>query len=315
MQFTVFTPVYDRRDKIHRVWDSLLAQGCRDFEWVVVDDGSTDGVLEQLRDYQTKADFPVRPFRQANAGKHVAWNHGVAVARGELFVPADSDDAFLPQTLDRFRELWASIPPESRDDFSGINVLCQDPDTGEVVGTPFPESPMVSQNLDLAYLHRVRGEKWGCIRTSVLREVPFPSDGALHRSCVPESYLWFSLARRYRTLCVNEPLRLYYRDAANSITVTRVTAGLTDRLSRHLPARYFFRSWHLRTNLDYLKRDKKELLKTLLETWTSGLLGGATVGKVLRDSGGGWPLALLLASLPAGAALSLYCRLGRGVSR
>jgi hypothetical protein len=174
---------------------------------------------------------------------------------------------------------------------------------------------MVSQNLDLAYLHRVRGEKWGCIRTSVLREIPFPSDGALHRSYVPESYLWFSIARRYRALCVNEPLRLYYRDASNSVTRARVAGGFAERLTRHLPARYFFRSWHLRTNLDYLKRDKKELLKTLLEVWKSGLLTGVPVRNVLRESGGGWPMALLLASMPAGMAFSLYCRLGQGGSR
>jgi glycosyltransferase involved in cell wall biosynthesis len=312
MLFTVFTPTYNRRDKVHRVWDSLRSQTCRDFEWVVVDDGSTDGGVERLREFARAADFPVRTFTQEHGGKHMAWNRGVEAARGELFVPADSDDAFLPRTLERFRELWLSIPERERPSYSGINVLCQDPQTGAVVGSPFPESPMVSQNLDLAYVHRVRGEKWGCIRTSALREVPFPEDEALRGVCVAESYVWFTLARRYRVLCVNEPLRLYYRDAANSIIAARAAGGLSDRLTRQAPARYFFKSWHLNTNLDYLRRDKRELVKALLDVWIAGLAARGSIRSVLKDATGVLPFTLRLAALPAGLLVYLYCRsLGR----
>lgn len=72
MKFTVFTPVYNRRDKIHRVWDSLRSQTFRDFEWIVVDDGSTDNVMEILAIYKNEADFPVTILRQENKGKHFA---------------------------------------------------------------------------------------------------------------------------------------------------------------------------------------------------------------------------------------------------
>jgi len=308
--FTVFTPVYNRRDTLHRVFDSLCAQTLRDFEWVVVDDGSTDGVGALLEEYRAGAGFPVRVATQPNGGKHVAWNRGLELARGELFVPADSDDAFVPWTLERFRELWHSIPAEERPRFSGINVLCQDPRTGETVGVPFPRSPMVTDNLELVYVHRVTGEKWGCARTSVLRETRFPADESLRGSVMPESYVWFSLARRYRVLCANERLRLYYRDAANSVIATRSAGGLGARLGRHLPARYFYKSWHLATNLDYLRRSRKELVKTLLDVWVSGLFLKGSVGGVLEDQRRA-SRPLLLASLPAGLALYGYSRLAR----
>jgi glycosyltransferase involved in cell wall biosynthesis len=313
MLFTVFTPTYNRRDKIHRVWESLRAQTCRDFEWVVVDDGSTDGSVEQIRAYAEIADFPMSVDIQAHGGKHMAWNRGVQAARGELFVPADSDDAFRGETLERFRTLWYSIPDRERAAFSGINVLCEDPSTGEVVGTPFPESPMVSQNLDLAYVHRVRGEKWGCIRTDALREVPFPQDEALRGVCVAESYLWFTLARRYRVLCVNEPLRLYYRDAANSIIRARAASGLAGRLNGQAASRYFFKSWHLNHNLDYLVRDPLELAKVLLDLWITGIATRGSVKAVLRDGAGAFPFALRLLALPAGFLGYRYGRYrGRG---
>jgi glycosyltransferase involved in cell wall biosynthesis len=308
MLFTIFTPTYNRRDEVHRVWDSLRAQTCRDFEWVVVDDGSTDGGVELLREYASVADFPVRIERQEHGGKHMAWNRGVESARGELFVPADSDDAFVPETLQRFKALWCSIPERDRERFSGINVLCQDPDTGKIVGSPYPQSPMVSQNLDLAYVHRVRGEKWGCIRTRALREVPFPRDEALRGVCVAESYLWFTLARRYRVLCVNEPLRLYYRDAANSIIAARAAEGSANRVDGRAPARYFFKSWHLNANLDYLWRDPRELAKTILDLWVTGLATRGSVLAVVRDAEGFLPFVLRALALPAGLTAYLYCR-------
>lgn len=69
--FTVFTPVYNRKDKIHRVWDSLQMQTYPNFEWVIVDDGSTDGIGSLLEEYKQKADFPVTVLTQANSGKHI----------------------------------------------------------------------------------------------------------------------------------------------------------------------------------------------------------------------------------------------------
>jgi len=309
--FTVFTPVYNRRHTLHRVFDSLRGQTLRDFEWLVVDDGSTDGVAEALSEYRTEAAFPVRVSGQPHQGKHLAWNHGLELARGELFVPADSDDAFVPETLERFRDLWLSIPASERPRFSGVNVLCQDPATGRTVGTPFPTSPMVSDNLELAYVHRVTGEKWGCVRTGVLRETPFPSDEAFRGSHVPESYLWFSLARRYRVLCANERLRLYYHDAPDSLVAGRVSGPLAARLRRHLASRYFFKSWHLATNLDYLRRDRKDLVKTLVDVWVTGLFLKGSVAGVLRDQRGRSSVPLLLAALPAGLALYGYSRSAR----
>jgi glycosyltransferase involved in cell wall biosynthesis len=308
MLFTVFTPVFNRRHTLGRVWESLRAQRGRDFEWVVVDDGSTDGVSTLLREYERTADFPMTIAHQANAGKHAAWNRGVALAKGELFLPADSDDRFVPETLERLRDLWLSIPKAARPAFSGVNVLCRDPESGAIVGTPFPRSPMVSQNLELAYVHRVRGEKWGCVRTDVLRENPFPVGEAL--PFVAESYVWFAIARRYKALCVNEALRYYYRDEASSLIARRLEGGWAARLRRQPTARYFYNRWHLGRNLDYLARDPAELAKTLVSVWTSGLLSGASVRQIVRDGGGAWPRALLLASLPAGALAFACCRAG-----
>jgi len=273
----------------------------------VVDDGSTDNVVELLKQYAKEADFPVRFDRIEHGGKHAAWNRAMQLARGELIVPVDSDDAFAPNALERFARLWESIPDAERAGYSGINVLCVDPATGKIEGEEFPNVPLVSDNLSIVYELKVQGGKWGCVRTDLLREIPYPTGRGYEGSCVSENYLWFQLARRYKTLCVNEPLHFYYHDAGNSITVTGAAGGLKERLNKPLGATYFYKSWHLNTNLDYLRRDKKELLKTVIDVWVSGLGSGRSVGRVIRDSAGGTPLLLRLASLPAGLAAYAYC--------
>src|SRR5690242_19362698 len=101
--FTVFTPTYNRAHTIERVYRSLCTQNCRDFEWLVVDDGSTDGTEALIRQWQHEAEFPIRYFWQPNAGKHVAMNRGVAEASGSLFLTLDSDDACVPWALERLR--------------------------------------------------------------------------------------------------------------------------------------------------------------------------------------------------------------------
>jgi glycosyltransferase involved in cell wall biosynthesis/SAM-dependent methyltransferase len=205
--FTVFTPTYNRADTLHRVYESLAAQTLRDFEWLICDDGSTDGTPQLVEGWTRQAPFPIRYFRQPNQGKHVAYNEGVRRARGELFLTLDSDDACVPHALERFKHLWDSIPEPARARFSAVTALCVD-QHGRLVGDRFPFDPTDSDSLEIRYRFKVRGEKWGFQRTDVLREFPFPvPESARH---VPPSVVWSAIARRYKTRYVNEVLRIYY---------------------------------------------------------------------------------------------------------
>ena len=71
---TIFTPTYNREHTIVRIYESLKKQTCTDFEWVVVDDGSSDNTQELLFQLKRKANFRVNILYQPNAGKHVAIN-------------------------------------------------------------------------------------------------------------------------------------------------------------------------------------------------------------------------------------------------
>jgi glycosyltransferase involved in cell wall biosynthesis len=213
--FTVFTPTHDRAHTLHRVRDSLAAQTYRDFEWLVVDDGSTDGTAALVGAWQQDAAFPIRYVVQPHGGKLAAMTKAVDLARGALFVTADSDDTFSPRALERFKHHWDAIPVVERDRFSAVTALVGD-QQGRIVGTPFPRNPTDSNALEIRYRYGVKGEKWGFQRTEVLRAHPAPRIEG-YSGFIPESLIWNAIARRYKERYVNEVLRTYWRDQPGSL--------------------------------------------------------------------------------------------------
>jgi glycosyltransferase involved in cell wall biosynthesis len=212
--FTVFTPTFNRAATLERVYESLKSQTLRDFEWLIVDDGSVDDTADLVRKWQQEADFPIRYTFQQNEGKHVAFNQGVRQARGELFLTFDSDDACVPQALERFKHHWESIPIRQRERFSAVTALCVD-QHGRLIGSRFPYDVTDSNTLEIIYRYKVKGEKWGFQRTDVLRNYPFPED--IRRQIFPEGLIWSKIAREYHTRYVNEPLRTYFIDGPSLI--------------------------------------------------------------------------------------------------
>jgi glycosyltransferase involved in cell wall biosynthesis len=211
MLFTVFTPTFNRRHTLLRLFESLEAQTFRDFEWLVVDDGSTDGTGEFLRELESRASFPLRYHYQPNGGKHVASNRAVDLAAGQLFTTLDSDDALLPHALGRLADHWWSIPQDRRHEFSGVTCLCERQD-GTIVGDAFPASPGGGGVLDsdpIAMMpFRVAGEKWGFHGTDIMRQHRFPEFAG--ESFIPEGLVWNRIGSKYRIRYVNEALRVYF---------------------------------------------------------------------------------------------------------
>src|SRR5438132_2378770 len=121
MRVTVMAPTYNRGHTLRVVDERLCSQTFQDFEWVIVDDGSTDGTGDLVATW--KPFFPIRYFWKPNAGKHTAMNIGVSRAAGELVLFFDSDDRCIPSALERFDYYWRQIPDPSR--FANFSCLCR----------------------------------------------------------------------------------------------------------------------------------------------------------------------------------------------
>jgi glycosyltransferase involved in cell wall biosynthesis len=218
--FTVFTPTRDRAHTLPRVYDSLRSQTFRDFEWLVIDNDSSDGTEALIASWEAEADFPIRYYRQPNRGLTVSWNRGVAEARGRFFLALASDDSCVPEALERFLFHWETIPARERPRYSGVATLCV-MENGELAGDAFPTSPLDSNATELRYRWKVRGEKWGFQRLDVMRRFPFPViEGYVEY--IPESIVWSAIAREYRERYVNEVLRVYWNDEPSSLARPKV---------------------------------------------------------------------------------------------
>ncbi|MGZ8216850.1 glycosyltransferase family A protein [Methylomagnum sp.] len=200
--FTIFIPTYNRAPLLPRAFASIEAQTCRDFEVVIVDDGSTDDTASVVADWQGRVDFPVTYFRQANQGKYVACNQGAALARGRFFVLLDSDDRLLPHMLERLLYHWEAIPEGDRPCYTGVEGLVESMDGQRRLTKPYPDSPYDASYLELWYQKHVGGEKRGFVRTEILRRYPYPIfPGERH---IRDSITWKRVALEYITRGVNE---------------------------------------------------------------------------------------------------------------
>ena len=220
--FTVFTPTYNRAKTLDRVYESLKHQTLRDFEWLIVDDGSTDNTGDLVRIWQSEAPFPIRYVYQNNSGKHVATNVGVREARGDLFLILDSDDTCVPETLEQFKSLWESIPDDRRNMYSTLSVLCVD-SRGRVVGGLYLANVVDAKNQWQQFRLRSSGERWGVAKTDILRSFPFPRFN--EEKFIPEGIVWNRMSRQYKTRFVNKPLRIYeQRSDSLSASAIRIRA-------------------------------------------------------------------------------------------
>lgn len=219
-RFTVFTPTLNRGHVLHRVYDSLRAQTFTDFEWLVIDNGSTDDTADLIEGWRAEAAFPIRYIVQENRGVHVSWNRASAEARGELLLFIRSADVVVATALERFNALWRSIPDDQRAGYSGVTVNCVDKE-GRLIGTEFPEPVLDSNSSEIRFRYKVKGEKWGFQRVDIMRDHPLPVIEG-YRGYMPEAIVWRAIGREFRTRFVNERLRIYWQDQSSSISGSRI---------------------------------------------------------------------------------------------
>lgn len=100
MLVSAVVPTYNRAHLIGRTIDSILSQSYPDLELIIVDDGSTDDTVSIVSTYTNKARFPVRYHKKENGGCSSARNMGVELATGDAIAFLDSDDEWLPETIE-----------------------------------------------------------------------------------------------------------------------------------------------------------------------------------------------------------------------
>lgn len=216
MLITVFTPAYNRAHLLPELYQSLEAQICKDFEWLIVDDGSTDNTGSVIEGFLAEASFPIRYYYKENGGKHTAINLGVKEAKGELFFIVDSDDCLPPISLETLEKYYYEIKDDS--DFVGVGGLIAHKD-----GSPVSfgiHGTTDAMTIEMMYKYNAHCDFAEAYKTEFMRLYPFPEIRG-ERFC-PEVLVWNRLTQRRKVRFF--PKVIYYRDYLDG--------GLTDNIVR-----------------------------------------------------------------------------------
>lgn len=208
---TIFTPAYNRAHTIGRTYESLCRQTCKDFEWLIVDDGSTDNTKELVRQWISEARIPIRYVYQENQGMHGAHNTAYKNISTELNTCIDSDDWMPDNAVEKIVSFWKKNGGEK---WAGMVGLDQTED-GEIIGTKFNDG-LTETTLQGFYENGGKGDKKLVYRTDVITQYPeYPLfEGERY---VGLAYKYMLIDQDYKLLTLNEPLVIveYQQDGSS----------------------------------------------------------------------------------------------------
>lgn len=200
---TIFTPCYNRAHLLSQLYQSILDQKATNFEWLIVDDGSTDNTKAIVESFIIENKIPISYYFKPNGGKHSAINYGVAKAKGDLFCIIDSDDSFAKNALDHINKAWKN----NRDNnsicgFIGLSTNA----SGELVGNGFLQPNWQIPFSDYYLKYNLKGDKSVAFFTSILKNYPFPESEDI--KMVFEDVVWNEISKKYDVIAINETIQI-----------------------------------------------------------------------------------------------------------
>ena len=201
-KITIFTPTYNRAYCIHELYKSLKRQSCMDFEWIILDDGSTDNT-NQLCEKWIREDntFEIIYIKTKNKGKMSAINKGVKLSTTPLFFIVDSDDYLSNDAIEKVIDMYASIEDKSK--FCGVAGL-RVHKNGKLIGTTFDGNYIDGTSLERAK-YKITGDKSEVFFTDILKRYKFPEFAG--EKFITENVVWLKMASDgYLIRWFNEPI-------------------------------------------------------------------------------------------------------------
>jgi len=225
MSHTIFTPTYNRVNTLVRLYESIRNQTSTDFIWLIIDDGSTDGTQDLVKQWEAEGRIAIKYIYKPNGGKHTAMEMAYAIANTKYIVGVDSDDTLLPNTIQLFENAWSEIETLQLEDQIAQVKLFTMYKNGDMVGYGDYKLPDTTTYLDASWHEFVL--KQICYRElidstnlSKMQECVNIDKYQWHKSelrFIGESIFWASIGRKYKTRMINAFGRIYYTDSLDSI--------------------------------------------------------------------------------------------------
>lgn len=203
-KITVFTPTYNRAFCLPNCYESMKRQTCQEFEWLIIDDGSTDDTENLVRSWMDeKPAFSIRYLYKPNGGIHTAYNMAIENISTELCVCIDSDDFMPDDAIERILNFWKLHGSEKVAGIVGLDYDLND----QVLGDRFPDQETINLIDLLAGKYPIRnGDRTNVVRTELYKKYApmkvFPGEKNFN-----PHYLHLQISQEYDFLVLNENLR------------------------------------------------------------------------------------------------------------
>jgi glycosyltransferase involved in cell wall biosynthesis len=215
---TVFTPTYNRAHTLPRTYESLCKQSCKDFIWLIIDDGSTDNTKALVDSWQkADTDFEIKYFFKTNGGMHTAHNAAYRLIDTELNVCIDSDDKMADDAVSKIISFWRDKRCHNVAGIIGLNADFN----GNIIGDILPKTRDKLTLDEITKVHKISGDKKLVYRTRIIKSVPeypeFPGE-----KLVPLGYKYLLVDQKYPLFILNDILcNVEYQPDGSSNTIIK----------------------------------------------------------------------------------------------
>ncbi|WP_406944840.1 glycosyltransferase family 2 protein [Halobacillus sp. SY10] len=212
---TIFTPTFNRAHTLHLCYQSLERQTCKDFIWLIIDDGSDDDTHELVQEWMNSSTMDIKYHFQENQGMHGAHNKAYELIETELNVCIDSDDYLTDNAVEKIIKFWKK---NGSNHYAGMVGLDADSE-GRVIGTGFPPHLKESTLTNLYSKHKVKGDKKLIYRSEITKEVP-PYPLFKGEKYCPLSYKYVLIDKAYPLLIMDEVIcHVEYMEDGSSLNM------------------------------------------------------------------------------------------------
>ncbi len=205
IRLTIFTPTYNRKKELSKLYDSLQKQSDTRFKWLIVDDGSKDGTEDIIKEFKKDSRFDIIYTYQKNSGKYIAHNKGAELCDTEYFICIDSDDVLEENAVETIYHYMSKMQEKS------IGIIFPRKSKENMKNDGWNEIKRFIDIIDLKYIYKIKGETSILIKTKYLREETFPV--IENEKFMSEEILYQKLAKHGKLEFVNVPIcQFEYKD-------------------------------------------------------------------------------------------------------
>ncbi|MED3939500.1 glycosyltransferase family 2 protein [Priestia megaterium] len=197
-KLTVFTPTYNRAYCIHQCYESLKRQTCKDFIWLIIDDGSTDNTKGIVNGWIDENIIQIKYHWQDNQGMHGAHNTAYELIDTELNVCIDSDDYMPDDAVEKIIDTWKKYGSNEVSGIVGLDANHKN----EIIGTQLSQHIKRSTLFDLYNKYGVTGDKKLVYRTELTKQYPYPLFE--NERYVGLAYKYHMIDKQYEMILMNE---------------------------------------------------------------------------------------------------------------